>query len=278
MAEPSLPFPPLDLADRVSSLPEGPDAMDHFEWLGLMTRQSIDAALPEGWSYEGRRLLDFGCGSGRTLRHFSDIADRAEIWGCDIDRPSIEWLEENLCPPFHVFACEEAPPLEDDRPGFGPASFDLIWAISVFTHLAENPATWLLELHRLLKPDGILIASFMGRLTHEPLTGQPWDEEGTGFKAIGLDNPWDRGGPSVFMSDWWVREHWGRAFEVEIIDPGVETLNQSWAVLRRKEVDLSPEELTAPSGAEMQNSSAIRRSGASRPQGRGSRRRWWRRG
>ena len=114
---------------------------------------------------------------------------------------------------------------------------------AVRMHLAGNSAEWLLELHRLLKPGGILIASFMGRLTHQPLTGEPWDERGTGMKAIGLDNPWEKGGPSVFMSDWWVREHWGRAFEVEIIDAGIETLNQSWAVMKKKSVELTADGL-----------------------------------
>ena len=55
-----------------------------------MTRQSIDAALPEDWNYEGKRLLDFGCEVGSPLRHFLDVAEVAEAWGCDIDRPSIE--------------------------------------------------------------------------------------------------------------------------------------------------------------------------------------------
>lgn len=237
------PLPPLDLANRVSSLPDGPDAMNHYEWLGLMARQSIDANLPDDWTYEGKRLLDFGCGAGRTMRHFLDVADRAEVWGCDIDTPSIDWLQDNLCPPLNAFAGGEDPPADLEE-----GSFDLIWAISVFTHLAGNSAEWLLEIHRLLKGDGILIASFMGQLTHQALTGRPWDEEGTGMKVVGRHNPWDLGGPSVFMSDHWIREHWGRAFEVEIIGPGVETLNQSWAVMRKKPASLSPEELLAPPG------------------------------
>ena len=238
---PTPPFPPLDLADRVSSLPEGTNALDHFEWLGLMTRQSIDAALPDDYSYEGKRLLDFGCGAGRTLRHFLDVAENAEVRGTDIDVSSIDWLQENLCPPLHAEVCDEDPPLD-----YESESFDLVWAVSVFTHLAENSAEWMLELHRILKDDGILIASFMGRLNHEPLTGEPWDEDRIGMKVIGHDNPWDQGGPSVFMSDWWVREHWGRLFEVEIIGPGVETLNQSWAVMRKKPVSLTPGRSVSP--------------------------------
>jgi hypothetical protein len=66
------------------------------------------------------------------------------------------------------------------------------------------------------------------------------------------------------MSDWWVREHWGRAFDVEIVGPGVETLNQSWAVLRKKQVELTAAELMA--GSEMKK--------AGKP---ASRRRWWHR-
>ena len=262
---PTPPFPLLDLADRVSSLPEGTNALDHFEWLGLMTRQSIDSALPDDFSYEGKRLLDFGCGAGRTLRHFLDVAEEAEVRGTDIDVSSIDWLQVNLCPPVHAEVCGEDPPL-----AYESESFDLIWAVSVFTHLADNSAEWMLELHRVLKEDGILIASFMGRLTHEALTGETWDEERIGMKVTGHDNPWDQGGPSVFMSDWWVREHWGRLFEVEIIGPGVETLNQSWAVMRKRPASLTPEDLSAPGEDERE-----RISGAERASGMLAR---WRRG
>jgi SAM-dependent MidA family methyltransferase len=43
--------------------------------------QQILRMLPAGYEFERRRLLDFGCGAGRTLRHFLDEADSAEIWG-----------------------------------------------------------------------------------------------------------------------------------------------------------------------------------------------------
>ncbi len=99
--------------------------------VGADTRKQILRMLPPGYELEGRRLLDFGCGAGRTLRHFLDDADSAEIWGCDIDQESIDWLEHNLCPPLHVVRNEAAPglPFEDGH-------FDVVWALSVFTHLA----------------------------------------------------------------------------------------------------------------------------------------------
>ena len=58
-------------------------------------------------------------------------------------------------------------PLEDE-------SFDLIWSISVFTHLTDNSLPWLCELHRLLRPGGLLIATYMGRWTWELLAGEAW--------------------------------------------------------------------------------------------------------
>jgi hypothetical protein len=59
------------------------------------------------------------------------------------------------------------------------------------------------------------------------------------------NNPWDAGGPMVLMSDWWIREHWGRAFDIVQIAPRVH--NQSWALLRRRDVELNVSEIETPS-------------------------------
>ena len=60
-------------------------------------------------------MLDFGCGSGRVLRHFLQEAQAAEIYGCDIHAESINWGKANLCPPLHMFQSEERPPLPAPR-------------------------------------------------------------------------------------------------------------------------------------------------------------------
>jgi hypothetical protein len=44
--------------------------------------------------------------AGRTLRHFLAEAEVGEFHGCDIDEPSIAWLEANLSPPFTVVVNE----------------------------------------------------------------------------------------------------------------------------------------------------------------------------
>jgi SAM-dependent methyltransferase len=233
------PFPPFELATRVSALPPGAAAYREYETWGSMTKGEITRLLPRSWSFEGKRVLDFGCGAGRTLRHFLAEARAAEIWGVDIDAPSIAWLEANLCPPLHAALSRPQPPLS-----FEARSFDLIWAVSVFTHLVSSSADWLLELHRLLKPGGLLIATYMGRWNSETIAGEPWDEDRIGMNVLRHDQPWDRGGPMVLMSDWWVDEHWGRAFDLLARDTNIH--NQEWVLMRRKETDISPEGLLTP--------------------------------
>ena len=85
MSELEVPLPPVELVDRVGSV-GGNLAM--YELVGSMTRDEILALLPEGWSFEDKRVLDFGCGAGRTLRHFVAETGVAEIHGCEIDGPS----------------------------------------------------------------------------------------------------------------------------------------------------------------------------------------------
>lgn len=210
-----------------------------WEELGPETRTAILDLLPDGWSWEGKRVLDFGCGHGRTLKHFLAEAERAEIWGVDIHPPAIAELRQTLCPPLHVAESPYLPTL----PGFADGSFDLIWAISVFTHLTDNSLPWLLELHRLLKPDGLLIATYMGRFTSEFLAREEWDEDRVGMNVLRHNHPARDGAPLVLISDWWMREHWGRGFEVLEI---AHVHNQSWPLLRKRDVQLTLAELERP--------------------------------
>jgi SAM-dependent methyltransferase len=234
------PYPPLELASRVFSVTGWKsDPFRAYEEIGAQTARALVRLLPDEWSFEGKRVLDFGSGAGRTLRHFLPEAESAELWGTDIDRPSIKWLEENLCPPLHAWHCEVYPPL-----GLEHGSFDLAWAISVFTHLTDNSIPWLLELHRLLKPGGLLIATYMGRWQSESFAGEPWDEDRVGMNVLHHARDWDAGGPAVLMSDWWVQAHWGRAFEMLEVAPEIH--NMSWALMRKRDLVLTTCDLEEP--------------------------------
>ena len=86
--------------------------------------------------------------------------------------------------------------------GLEHGSFDLIYAISVFTHLTDNSVPWLLELRRMLKPDGLLIATFMGRWISEWFAKEEWIEDRVGMNVLHHDRDWDSGGPAVLISEW----------------------------------------------------------------------------
>lgn len=235
-----LPYPPLDLANRVGSLEAAADPMAYYDELGRLAYADIVERLPAQWSFVDRRVLDFGCGAGRTLRHFANEAAEAEIWGCDIDVSSIEWLDGNLCPPFHVLTNQPEPPL--DQPA---GVFDLIWSISVFTHLTDSWSRWLTELHRLLKPGGLLFLTFMGSGIGELITGEPWIEPQVGMNITKCGQSWDLGGPMVLHSPWWIEEHWGRGFEIISLLPSGfatrDTGGQGSVMMKRREVPVTPE-------------------------------------
>jgi len=101
-------------------------------------------------------VLDFGCGCGRVTRYFADF-DGA-VSGSDVNIKAVDWCRDNL--PFGSFLQNRlAPPVD-----FEDASFDLVYAFSVFTHLtADLQLSWRDELRRVLRPGGRLLLSTHGR-------------------------------------------------------------------------------------------------------------------
>jgi hypothetical protein len=97
----------------------------------------------------------------------------------------------------------------------------------------------------MLMADGLLIATFLGRWTSDWFAGEPWVEDRIGMNVLHHNRGWDDGGPAVLMSEWWVREHWGRAFEIVQIAPQFQ--NFSWAVMRKREAQLTTEDIERPS-------------------------------
>ncbi len=98
---------------------------------------------------EHSQVLDFGCSTGRVLRHFACQEEGLGLWGADINGREIEWIRRNLPGKLRVFQCATLPflPLADN-------SLSLVYAFSVFTHIDEFETAWLAELRRILKPGG----------------------------------------------------------------------------------------------------------------------------
>ncbi len=209
-----IPIPPVDLTARLTQAPRTWAEREAYLERGRQSARAVEAALPEDWDWDGKRMLDFGCGAGRVLRHFAPRASGCELWGSDISAPCIEWDRRHLSPPASFELHGEAPPLP-----FPDGKFDLVYALSVFTHITDQWAAWLLEVDRILAPGGLLVATFMGEGMCEAVTGEAWDERNVGMNVYEAGQEWSAGGPMVVHSPWWIEEHWGRLFALERLKP-----------------------------------------------------------
>jgi SAM-dependent methyltransferase len=157
-ARDGLPFPPPEFVGLTMGVFDVPGLFEGFFETGALDAQSIrDVLRPNRIGV--RRLdamLDFGCGCGRVLRHWSHLP-ATRVHGSDFNPYMIEWCRTEL--PFAGFSLNGvAPPLDLDD-----ASFDLVYAISVFTHLLEPlQVPWLRELARVVRPGGHVLVSLNG--------------------------------------------------------------------------------------------------------------------
>ncbi len=235
-----IPLPPPELARYVAPGGDDVDPVAAYIAQGEAFSSVLLSSFPAEVALEGERVLDFGCGSGRFLRHLLNAGTGATFEGCDIDKPSISWLEAYLPPPHNVFLNEPDPPLP--RPD---GHYRLIYATSVFTHLTGTWSSWLCELHRLLARDGVFIATIMGARLGALFGEDPWNDEQVGMLVLGPGRPWDAGGPMVLHSEWWVRAHWGRAFEILSFDGGHDAFRQGVFVMRKRDTTVTPRQLEA---------------------------------
>ena len=147
--------PPAKLRHRVS----GSLDKESFLQIGEILAQNIRelCAIVDRDIYSFERVLDFGCGPGRVILNFKDVPASCQIYGTDIDSELIRWCKEYL-PHFRWSINGYQPPLP-----FADNTFDLIYAISVFTHLNEKfQHSWLRELRRVAKPGATIILTVHG--------------------------------------------------------------------------------------------------------------------
>jgi len=150
------PLPPRRLMVRVA----GTANADWFLRSGRAGYDAIAAHVPIA---DVDAVLDFGCGCGRVTRYWDSFAGR--VHGSDTNAKAVEWCNTNLS--FAEFRTNGlAPPV-----AFEDASFDLVYALSVFTHLTEDlQLAWRDELRRVLRPGGFLLLTTHGQAYASRLT------------------------------------------------------------------------------------------------------------
>ena len=161
-ADDGLPVPPPRLIVRVAGTPD----VSWFLESGRAAASAIRGALERAGRpiEELDSILDFGCGCGRVTRRWAGL-DGVHVHGSDRNAAAIAWCRANLG--FARFETNElAPPLPH-----GSGTFDLVYALSVFTHLTERLGlAWAEELARVLRPGGYLLLTTHGARYREKLT------------------------------------------------------------------------------------------------------------
>ena len=108
------------------------------------------------------RVLDFGCGVGRPLLHFTRECPAPSYFACDIDDTSVAFIRRNY-PRVQASVSRFSPPLP-----YEADFFDAVYSISIFSHLnMEDVALWLKELARVTKPGGWCFLTTSG-FSHVP--------------------------------------------------------------------------------------------------------------
>jgi SAM-dependent methyltransferase len=161
-------------------------------------------------------ILDFGCGSGRVIRFLYNENDSYHLYGTDIDKEAISWCKKHL-----TFAdWDTNDPLPPTR--YANDTFDLIYGISVLTHLDEKMQfIWLNEMKRILKPNGVLILTvhgdglgFQGTEEEKALLS----EKGFVFKVVQTGRFKFDGLPDFYQhshhSKEYVEREWSRFFKI----------------------------------------------------------------
>jgi ubiquinone/menaquinone biosynthesis C-methylase UbiE len=109
-------------------------------------------------SLQNKHILDWGCGPGRIIRHMPEVVGNGcRYYGTDYNAQSIAWCQKHL--PGIQF---NQNPLHAQLP-YPDQSMDVIYGISIFTHLSEPlHQDWFQELYRVLRPGGILFLTTQG--------------------------------------------------------------------------------------------------------------------
>jgi SAM-dependent methyltransferase len=177
-------------------------------------------------------VLDFGCGCGRVLGYLRPKLPRATLYGADIDAALVSWMHANY---RHVAV--ERNPFHPPSP-FSDKQFNLIYGISVFTHLDESfQDEWLAELQRIAAPKALLLLSIHGE-TCDPPDIKEMREKGFVYKVFKTGFYKLDGLPDFYQSAWhmpsYIRSHWTRWFEVIDIIPKRINNHQDLVILRRR--------------------------------------------
>lgn len=206
IANRGLPLPP----SRLIHLVAGTNDLTWFLNSGAQAAASIREALTRNGHDIDKTgaILDFGCGVGRVLRHWADLAD-TQVCGTDYNPDLVAWTRTQL--PFADVRLNGL----SGRVDWPDDTFGLAYALSVFTHLTKPLGfAWIDEMTRVLRPGGLLLITTHGdhyaTSLPEPLR-QAYDR---GEAVVHLPNREGTNDCATFHPPSYVRDKLRRGLEV----------------------------------------------------------------
>lgn len=161
------------------------------------------------------RVLDWGCGCGRTARAVKTLYPDCELHGTDIDPEAIGFLQRRYSRYGEFHLAPHRPPTR-----FAEDFFDFVFGISVFTHLPEDMQfEWLDELRRITKPGAYLIVTTSGEANYRPFPKELVDKaDRDGFLYVDGSYGQSINLPAFYQNTFhkhdYIRREWSRYFEV----------------------------------------------------------------
>jgi SAM-dependent methyltransferase len=134
----------------------------------------VDVLVQAAGLDEHSKLLDIGSGVGRLAIPLTKlIVPPGSYDGLDIVQRGVRWCATRITPDYphfqftyaDIFNAEYNPggtvKAEEYKLPYDDGSFDVVWLFSVFTHmLAADVAHYVEEISRVLRPGGMLAATF----------------------------------------------------------------------------------------------------------------------
>ena len=186
-----------------------------------------------------KNVLDFGCGCGRILREWRKFS-HINTAGTDLHTDAMDWCKMHYPNSTFTYGKEYPPTQNADE------SFDLIYAISVLTHLNEDHQNqWLTEWARMTRPGGIVIATFRAKdFIERAIPVERGDiilrrlKKGNGFcyqQRTGWEGVFESFYSETYHTKEYVKREWGKHFEIlELLDSGQFINRQNAAIMRKR--------------------------------------------
>jgi SAM-dependent methyltransferase len=218
------------------------DEEKYLAWGSYDANLILEEIRKAGMDSNDLKILDFGCSSGRVMRHFSTKIESNgwRIFGCDIQAKAIESMRaDNWSNGFEFFTSTTIPhlPFEDN-------SLDVIYSFSVFTHTKYLWDAWLLELKRILKPNGLMIHTVHLETAWEfyhSNRNEKWVQESQAPEVYNSPTmevdflfDGDASVSQVFWREEVLKNYWARYFsKLEVLPPSDENSFQHRVVIRK---------------------------------------------